>query len=93
MCYNYLGRSLCTPPIPYAPIKINEFRIWNGALNGLQAAADYLAGPTVTNASPGTVTNIQLQVVSQMARGGKQNATVTARTSLIAYPVDITSDL
>jgi hypothetical protein len=87
--FSYLGRSLYTAD-PYAPIKVDEFRIWNGALNGLQAAADYLAGPTVTNASPGTVTNLQLQVVSQMAQGGKQNATVSARTTLIAYPVDIT---
>ena len=49
--YSYLGRSLYTAD-PYAPIKVDEFRIWNGALNGLQAAADYLAGPMITNASP-----------------------------------------
>lgn len=86
---SYLGRSLYTAD-PYAPIKVDEFRIWNGALNGLQAAADYLAGPTVTNASPGQVTNLQLLVSSQMVQGGTQNATVTARTATITYPVDIT---
>jgi hypothetical protein len=86
---SYLGRSLYTAD-PYAPIKVDEFRIWNGALNGLQAAADYLAGPTVTNASPGAVTNLQLQVSSEMAQGGTQNAIVTGRTATIAHPVDIT---
>jgi hypothetical protein len=86
---SYIGRSLYTAD-PYAPIKVDEFRIWNGALNGLQAAADYLAGPTVTNADPGTVTNIQLQVAPQMVQGGSQNAIVTAQTTKIFNPVDIT---
>jgi hypothetical protein len=86
---SYLGRSLYTSD-PYAPLKVEEFRIWKGALNGLQAAADYLAGPTVTNASPGTVTNLVLSATNQMVQGGMQNATVTARASNIAYGVDIT---
>ena len=87
--YSYIGKSLYTAD-PYAPINVAEFRIWNGALNSLQAAADYLAGPTVTNASPVTVTNILLEVSSQMTQGGKQNAVVTARASPITYSVDIT---
>ena len=87
--YNYIGRSLYTAD-PYAPIKVDEFRIWNGALNGLQAAADYLAGETVTNANPGTVTNLQLQVASSMLQGAQQNAAVTAQTTEITRAVDIT---
>jgi len=87
--YNYLGRSLYTAD-PYAPLKVDEFRIWKGALNGLQAAADYLAGPTITNASPPTVTNLQLTVAAQMVQGATQTAAVTARASTISYAVDIT---
>jgi hypothetical protein len=86
---SYLGRSLYTAD-PYAPIKVDEFRIWKGALNGLQVAADYLAGDAVTNASPGTVTNLQLSVTNQMVQGGVQNATVTARATGVPYAVDIT---
>jgi hypothetical protein len=87
--YNYIGKSLYTSD-PYAPIKVDEFRIWNGALNGLQAAADYLAGDTVTNANPGTVTNLQLRVASSMLQGAQQNAVVTAQTTEISRAVDIT---
>jgi hypothetical protein len=87
--YSYLGRSLYTTD-PYAPIKVDEFRIWKGALNGLQAAADYLAGQTVTNASPGTVTSLQLSATNQMIQGGTQSATVTARAANVPYAVDIT---
>src|SRR5271157_5029253 len=86
---NYIGKSLYTGD-PYAPIKVDEFRIWKGALNGLQAAADYLAGETVTNATPGTVTNLQLQVASSMLQGAQQNAAVTAQTTEISRAVDIT---
>ena len=87
--YSYLGRSLYTAD-PYAPIKVDEFRIWNGALNGLQAAADYLAGPMITNASPGTVTNIQMTLINEMVQGGVQNASVTGWSSQIPYSVNIT---
>ncbi len=87
--FSYIGKSLYNSD-PYAPIKVDEFRIWNGALNGLQAAADYLAGPTVTNANPGTVTNIQLTVAGSVVQGAKQNATVIGKASNIPYTVDIT---
>jgi len=86
---SYLGRSLYTAD-PYAPVKLDEFRLWSSALNGLQAAADYLAGPTVTNASPGTVTNLLLTLAAQMSPGGVQSATVTARASRVPYAVDVT---
>lgn len=86
---SYLGRSLYKAD-PYAPVKLDEFRLWSGALNELQAAADYLAGPMVTNASPGTVTNLQFTLAGQMSPGGVQSASVTARASRIPNAEDVT---
>ena len=59
-------------------------------MNGLQAAGDYLAGPTVTNASPGAVTNLTLTLTTSMLQGAQQNAAVTAQTTKISRQVDIT---
>jgi hypothetical protein len=54
---NYIGRSLYTGD-SYMDIELNEFRIWNGALNPIQVAGCDVAGPdTVGNAADaGTVT-------------------------------------
>ena len=75
---------------PTLVANLDEFRVWNGALNSLQVAADYQAGPAVTNASWGTVTNIQLNVAYQMVLNGLQDATVTAEASGLTNAVDIT---
>ncbi|MGC9942537.1 MAG: LamG-like jellyroll fold domain-containing protein [Verrucomicrobiota bacterium] len=75
---------------PTLVANLDEFRIWNGALNSLQVAADYIAGPAVTNASAGTVTNIQLNVAYQMVLNGIQDATVTAEATGLTNAVDIT---
>jgi hypothetical protein len=89
---NYIGRSLYTGDA-YMDIELNEFRIWNGALNGLQVAGCDVAGPdTVGNAADaGTVTGIQLSIPSyQLIQGGNELPTVTAQTTLLAYSVPIT---
>jgi hypothetical protein len=88
---NYIGRSLYTGD-SYMDLELNEFRIWNGALNPLQVAGCDVAGPdTVGSAADvGTITSIQLSVPSfQLVQGGNEAPTVTAQFSLFAYPVII----
>lgn len=89
---NYIGRSLYTAD-SYMDLELQEFRIWNGALNGLQVAGCDVAGPgTVGNAADaGTVTGIQLAVpFYQLIQGGSESPTVTAQTTVLPYAVPIT---
>jgi hypothetical protein len=74
--YSYLGRSLYTAD-PYAPIKVDEFRIYNGVLSAPQIALDAAAGAAriVTNAGP--LVSVRLAVTNQMAAGATQSALVT----------------
>ena len=87
---NYIARSLYTPD-SYMDVALNEFRIWNGALNGLQVAGCELGGPDTVSLSAGTVTSIQLQVpFYQLIQGGSESATVSATASLFPSPIGIT---
>jgi hypothetical protein len=87
---NYIARSLYTGD-SYMDVELNEFRIWNGALNGLQVAGSEIGGPDTVSLSPGTVTSIQLQVpYFQLVQGGTESATVSASASLFPSPIGIT---
>jgi hypothetical protein len=89
---NYIARSLYTGD-SYMDVELNEFRIWNGALNGLQVAGCDVAGPDTVGsaADAGTITSIQLLVPAyQLIQGGNEMPTVTAQTSVLPYPVTIT---
>jgi hypothetical protein len=89
---NYIARSLYTGD-SYMDIELNEFRIWNGALNGLQVAGCDVAGPDTVGgtADAGTVTAIQLSVpLFQLTQGGNESGTVLAQTTVLPYSVDIT---
>ena len=87
---NYIARSLYTPD-SYMDVALNEFRIWNGALNGLQVAGCELGGPDTVSLSAGTVTSIQLQVpFFQLVQGGSESGTVSATASLFPSPISIT---
>jgi len=89
---NYIAKSLYTGD-SYMDIELNEFRIWNGALNGLQVAGCDVAGPDTVGsaADAGTITSIQLSVPAyQLIQGGNEMPTVTAQTSVLPYPVTIT---
>jgi hypothetical protein len=79
-------------PDPTMTGNLDEFRIYNGALNSLQVAANYQAGWTATNTNPGTVTNVQLQTPSyQLVLGGVQYATVIgAASGLTNKSIDVT---
>jgi hypothetical protein len=89
---NYIGRSLYTSD-SYMDVELNEFRIWDGALNPLQVAGCDVAGPDTVGsaADAGTVTNLQLTIpFFQLVQGGNESATVSAETSVLPYPVIIT---
>jgi hypothetical protein len=87
---NYIARSLYGAD-SYMDIELNEFRIWNGALNDLQVAGSEVGGPDTVSTSPGTVTGIQLQVpYFQLVRGGTESASVSATASLFPTPISIT---
>jgi Concanavalin A-like lectin/glucanases superfamily len=89
---NYIGKSLYSGD-PYCDLTLDEFRIWNGALNSLEVAGSDVAGPTAigTAANAGTVTNIQLSTpLAQMVQGTSQRAKVLGRTDTLSYSVDMT---
>lgn len=88
--YNdYIGRSQW--PDPYFNGSIDEFRIYDNTVTPPQVAANYQAGAGVTNASPGTLTSIQLVVPASLNLGGLQTPVVRASYSLLTNSVDITS--
>ena len=87
---NYIARSLYNAD-SYMDVELDEFRIWNGALNGLQVAGSDVGGPDTVSTNAGTVTSIQIQVpYFSMQQGNKEAATVVAQASLFSGPVTIT---
>jgi len=86
---NWIGKD--NWPDPSMVANLDEFRIWNGALNGLDVAASYQnGGPGVVNTNAGTITTLQLSAGSQVVDGGQEPATVLATASLITNSVDVT---
>ncbi len=77
-------------PDPSLTANLNEFRIWNGALNGLQVAASYESGASNLDVNAGTVTSITLNTGAQVNLGGQEPSTVIATASLITNSADIT---
>jgi len=89
---NYIAKSLYDTD-SYMDVELNEFRIWNGALNALQVAGCDVAGPDTVGsaADAGTVTNIQLSIVQfQLVQGTHEAGVVMAQTTAVPYPIDIT---
>src|ERR1035438_8685571 len=74
--YSYVGRSLYTTD-PYAPLNVNEFRIYNGALSVQQVALDAASGPAQIITDPGALLSVQLSVNNQMLAGATQMAVLT----------------
>ncbi len=78
-------------PDPKMVANLDEFRIWNGALNSLEVAASYQNGDANLNTNAGTITGIQLTAGSQLVAGAQEPSTVVATASLITNTVDVTS--
>ncbi len=92
--YLYLGQSLFSAD-PHFFGSIDEFRIWSGALNQLEAAASEQAGPDTVSTNYGSVTNIVLEVTTtNMTTGTRQVAAVIASASgLTNQAIDIHDQL
>jgi hypothetical protein len=87
---NYIARSLYNGD-QYFDVALDEFRIWDGALNPLQVAGCDVAGPDTVSTNAGTVTSIQLSVPQfQLVQGTHEAGSVTAQATLVPYPFDIT---
>ncbi len=67
MTNSWLGRSQFSAD-PLANADFNEFRVYNGALNALEVAADYQNGADTYPASYGTVNSIQLVIASPLPK-------------------------
>jgi hypothetical protein len=74
--HSYVGRSLYTAD-PYAPLYVDEFRIYNGALSAQQVALDAASGPAQIITDPGALLSVQLALANQMSAGSTQSAVVT----------------
>jgi hypothetical protein len=86
---NYLGRSLYLTD-GYYDSEWDEFRIWNGALNGLQVEACDVNGPNSPSDNYGTVTSVQLQIpYYQLVQGTHESATTLVTASGAPNPVDM----
>jgi hypothetical protein len=85
---DWLGRSQFAADA-YLVGSINEFRIYNGALNPLEAAADFQYGPNAVSSVVGTVTNVQLTVASPLSIGSGAQASVKVRTSALTNQIEI----
>jgi len=86
----YIAKSLYTGD-QYMDIQLDEFRIWNGALNSLQVAACDVAGPNSVSLNAGTVTSVSLQLpYLQLVQGSHETASVIGTATLLPNPVDMT---
>jgi hypothetical protein len=57
---------------------ISEFRVWNGALNGLQIAASYTSGQSTVGTNAGAILSLTLTAPYQLTVGGQAPSTVLA---------------
>ncbi|HEU5125755.1 MAG TPA: LamG-like jellyroll fold domain-containing protein [Verrucomicrobiae bacterium] len=88
---NYIARSLYDADA-YIDVMVDEYRIWDGALNSLEVAGCEVAGPNTVGsaADAGTVTGITVQVpFFQLTQGGQMTAAVMAQASNLGYQVEI----
>ena len=87
---NYIGRSLYNPD-SFIDVNLDEFRIWNGALNALQVGGCDVNGPDNPSTNYGSVTSIQLSVpIFQLVQGNHEFVSATGQASGLPYAVDIT---
>ncbi len=87
---NLIGADNWSDPTLYAGI--SEFRVWNGALSGLQVAASYTAGQSTVSTDPGAITSLTLTAPYQVTTGGQVPSKVVATAQNTGnISVDITT--
>lgn len=75
--YSFLGKSTYTGDAPYNGT-IDEFRIYDKALNAVEVAGSYAAGTSTLSTDPGAVQNLNLAAETVMIVGNSQGTTLTA---------------
>lgn len=90
--FSYLGKSLWSAD-PNLIGSINEFRIYNGALDPLEVAASYASGPDTPNLNAGALTGIALQTLPRLRVGAVVKTRAYAHASgLPGNPIDVTRE-
>lgn len=88
---NYIARSLYNADA-YVDVTVDEFRIWNGALNGVEVAGCDVAGPDVigSTTNAGTMTSITMQVpYYQIVQGGHEAPSISGLATVFTNQVFI----
>lgn len=88
---NYIAKSVFSGD-GLIDLTVDEFRIWNGALNGVEVAGMDVAGPDAigTAASVGTITNVMVSVpYANLVQGGQQLASVMGLATLFTNVITI----
>lgn len=75
--YSFLGKSTYTGDAPFNG-SIDEFRIYDRALNAIEIAGSYAAGTATLSTDPGAVLNLNFAAETVMIVGNSQNTTLTA---------------
>ncbi len=81
--HSYVGRSLYNAD-PYAPLNVDEFRIYNGALSAQRVALDAASGPGQIITNPGALLSVQLALTNQIPAGGTQQAQFTGNFASVS---------
>jgi hypothetical protein len=75
--HSWLGQSLYAPDAPVNG-RIDEFRVFDNALNPLEVAGSQVSGPDTVGTDPGAVSALHITSRDQMPRGSVANAALTA---------------
>ncbi len=84
----YIARSLYTSD-SYMDVVVDEYRIWNGGLNPLEAFGQDLAGPDTVSLAYGTVNQFTMSIPSPIAIGASVNPSVTVGTTTSPTPIQL----
>lgn len=86
---DYIGRSQFADA--YYNGVIDEFRIYNNAVNPIQAEADYEAGANSTSGNAGALSSIQFGNSASVVTGGKFSPVLLANFASLTNAVDIST--
>ncbi len=93
--HNYIAKSVFSGD-GLIDLTMDEFRIWNGALNGIEVAGCDVAGPDAIGsaASVGTLTNLTVTVpYVTLVQGGHEIVSVTGSATLFTNQIAIDNNL
>ena len=89
----YIARSLYDADA-YINMQVNEYRVWDSALNPLEVGGENLSGPDTVSTDYGTVTDLSMTLQSPISVGGGTTPTITVTASGLPNPITVqTPDL